>query len=372
MSNAYARAGVDLAAGDKAVELMKADVAATHTSSSIAKVMAGVGGFAGLIDATALTSYRRPLLAMSTDGVGTKVELAAQLGVYDTIGQDMVAMVVDDIAVVGATPLALTDYIACGKVYPERIAAIVSGIARGCILAATPLVGGETAEHPGTLAPDQFDVAGAAVGVVEADEMLSPERVRSGDVLLAMASSGLHSNGYSLVRRILADTGWSLDRQVPELGRELGAELLEPTRIYTAACLDMVRQLGQGVRIFSHVTGGGIPANLARVIPTGLVGVVERQSWQLPAIVELLAAAGDLTTEDLEDTWNAGVGMIAVLAPDVVDEAAALARAAGFQAWDMGRVLSASDDVPAGREVSGTKGVSAGRVVMAGDYRRSS
>ena len=202
------------------------------------EMIGGIGGFAGLFDASALTSYKRPLLATSTDGVGTKVAIAQAMDVHDTIGFDLVGMVVDDLVVCGAEPLFMTDYIACGRVVPERIAAIVKGIAEACVEAGCALVGGETAEHPGLLGPDEYDVAGAATGVVEADDLLGPERVRPGDVVLAMASSGLHSNGYSLVRHVVAQAGWACDRDVPELGRTLGEELLEPTRIYAKACLD--------------------------------------------------------------------------------------------------------------------------------------
>ena len=235
----YASAGVDVEAGDRAVELMKASVRATHSPA----VVGGVGGFAGMYDASALLKYKRPLLASSTDGVGTKVAIAQAMDKHDTIGFDLVGMVVDDIVVVGAEPLVMTDYIACGKVVPERIAAIVSGIAEGCRLAGTSLVGGETAEHPGLLGPDEYDVAGAATGVVEADAMLGPERVKAGDRVIAMASSGIHSNGYSLVRRVIHAAGWDLNREVTELGRTLGEELLEPTRVYAGDCLSLMRTL---------------------------------------------------------------------------------------------------------------------------------
>ena len=231
----YASAGVDVEAGDRAVELMKGAIKATHNSS----VVGGVGGFAGLYDVSELVKYRKPYLATSTDGVGTKVAIAQALDIHDTIGYDLVGMVVDDIVVCGAKPLFMTDYIATGKVVPERIADIVRGIAGACAQAGTALVGGETAEHPGLLAEDEYDVAGAATGLVEADELLGSERVREGDVLIAMASSGIHSNGYSLVRKVLNVAGWGLERQVDELGRTIGEELLEPTRVYAADCLDL-------------------------------------------------------------------------------------------------------------------------------------
>ncbi len=258
----YAAAGVDIEAGDRAVELMKQWVA----KASRPEVVGGIGGFAGLFDASALRSYARPLLATSTDGVGTKVAVAAAMDKHDTIGHDLVGMVVDDLVVCGAEPLFMTDYIACGRVVPERIAAVVKGIAEGCVLAGCALVGGETAEHPGLLGPDDYDVAGAGTGVVEADLVLGAERVRAGDALVAMASSGLHSNGYSLVRHVLLDrAGWALDRLVDELGRTVGEELLEPTRIYARDCLALIDAVD--VHAFSHVTGGGLAANLERVLP---------------------------------------------------------------------------------------------------------
>ena len=219
----YATAGVDTAAGDRAVELMKSAVAATHDST----VLGATGGFAGMVDASALLGMEKPLLATSTDGVGTKIAIAQAMDVHDTIGQDLVGMVVDDIVVIGARPVLMTDYIACGHVVPERIAAIVTGIARACEATGTPLIGGETAEHPGVMAPDDYDIAGAATGVVDASKLLGPERVTGGDVVIAMASSGLHSNGYSLVRSVVSRVGASLESHVAEFGRTLGEELLE-------------------------------------------------------------------------------------------------------------------------------------------------
>src|SRR3954462_10966845 len=234
-----ASAGVDVEAGDRAVELMKAAVARTHGR----EVLGGLGGFAGLYDLSAVKHYRRPLLAGSTDGVGTKVAVARAMDTHDTIGLDLVAMVVDDVVVCGAKPLVMTDYIACGRVVPERIAAIVAGIAAAGQVAGCALVGGQTAEHPGLLEADEYDVAGAAFGVVEADAVLGPDRVRTGDAVVALASSGVHANGYSLVRRVFGRAGWSYERYVEDLGRTLGEELLEPTRIYTADVLALVAVL---------------------------------------------------------------------------------------------------------------------------------
>ena len=365
----YAAAGVDTEAGDKAVELMKDAVRATHGP----QVLGGVGGFAGLFDASALVGYRRPLLATSTDGVGTKVAIAQAMDVHDTIGFDLVGMVVDDIVVVGAEPLFMTDYIATGRVVPERIADVVRGIAQACQVAGTALVGGETAEHPGLLAPDEYDVAGAATGVVEADELLGPERVRAGDVLVAFASSGLHSNGYSLVRAVVRQAGWGLERHVDELGRTLGEELLEPTRVYAADCLAIARRAGTaGVHAFSHVTGGGLAANVARILPGGLVADVDRGAWTLPAVFSLVQGLGQVPWADLEGTLNLGVGMVAVVAADEVDGVLAHAAELGLTAWELGRVrdLDPSRDVPgAPGFVSGTKGVAGGAVRLTGKYR---
>ena len=370
----YASAGVDVEAGDRAVELMKDAVKATHNAS----VVGGVGGFAGLYDLSALSSYRKPYLATSTDGVGTKVAIAQALDIHDTIGYDLVGMVVDDIVVCGAKPLFMTDYIATGKVVPERIADIVRGIAGACKAAGTALVGGETAEHPGLLAEHEYDVAGAATGLVEADELLGPDRVREGDVLIGMASSGIHSNGYSLVRKVIDVAGWGLDRQVDELGRTLGEELLEPTRVYAADCLDLAAafpvngtdgQTGHGIRGFSHVTGGGLAANLARVLPQGLEGRVDRSTWQIPAIFSLIGSLGQVPLADLERTLNLGVGMIAIVDPAVADAAVSRLNERGISAWIMGDVVKAgTPDLNNPDYVQGAKGVDGGAVRLYGSY----
>ncbi|MDO4901846.1 phosphoribosylformylglycinamidine cyclo-ligase [Actinomyces sp.] len=369
----YAAAGVDTAAGDRAVELMKASVAATMTPA----VVGGVGGFAGMVDVSELRAYRRPLLATSTDGVGTKVAIAQALDLHDTIGQDLVGMVVDDIVVVGARPLLMTDYIACGKVVPQRIADIVRGIARACAAVDTPLLGGETAEHPGLMGPAEYDVAGAATGVVEADRALGAQRVRPGDVLVALAASGLHSNGYSLVRRVVEQAGWRLDREVPEFGRALGQELLEPTRLYTRVLLDLITQVDPAdadpdrlrIRALSHVTGGGLGANLARVLPAGTVAEVDRGSWTVPAVFDVVRRLGAVPWDDLESTLNLGVGMVAVVAADAVDAVVHGAEGTGLPAWVLGAVHDAVDYEPRGRLVAGTKGVDGGAVDLRGTYR---
>ncbi|MFJ4568258.1 phosphoribosylformylglycinamidine cyclo-ligase [Streptomyces caelestis] len=329
----YAAAGVDIEAGDRAVELMKEWVKKAQRP----EVLGGLGGFAGLFDASALKNYERPLLASATDGVGTKVDIARQLGVYDTIGHDLVAMVMDDIVVCGAEPLFMTDYICVGKVHPERVAAIVKGIAEGCVLAGCALVGGETAEHPGLLGEDDFDVAGAGTGVVEADRLLGADRIRTGDAVIAMASSGLHSNGYSLVRHVLLNQeGLALDAHIDELGRTLGEELLEPTKIYSLDCLALMRTTE--VHAFSHVTGGGLAANLARVVPDELHAIVDRSTWTPDPIFELVGRTGSVERLELEKTLNMGVGMIAIVPQESTDVALATLADRGVDAWVTGEI----------------------------------
>ncbi|MFL6100480.1 MAG: phosphoribosylformylglycinamidine cyclo-ligase [Actinomycetales bacterium] len=359
----YAAAGVDVDAGDRAVGLMKTWVAKTHGP----EMLGGIGGFAGLYDVHRLTAYQHPVLATSTDGVGTKVAIAQQMDVHDTIGFDLVGMVVDDIVVCGAEPLFMTDYIACGRVVPERIAAIVKGIAEACVVAGCALAGGETAEHPGLLAPDEYDVAGAATGVVEHDRMLGPARVRAGDVVVAIASSGLHSNGYSLVRRVIGDAGWALDRDVPELGRTLGEELLTPTRVYAADVLDLVGS-ALDVRALSHVTGGGLAANLARVLPAGLRADVERGTWSPAPIFGLVGALGRVSHADLERTFNMGVGMLAIVPPESVDAAVARLQSRDLAAWPCGEVRP-DDGTAQPDESRGAKGVDGGAAALVGTYR---
>jgi phosphoribosylformylglycinamidine cyclo-ligase len=339
----YAAAGVDIEAGDTAVELMKEWVAKAQRPESVG----ALGGFAGLFDASALKGYRRPLLASATDGVGTKVAIAQRMDIHDTIGHDLVAMVVDDLVVCGAEPLFMTDYICVGKVHPERVSAIVRGIAEGCVLAGCALVGGETAEHPGLLGPDEYDVAGAGTGVVEADRLLGADRVRAGDAVLAMASSGLHSNGYSLVRHVLFDrAGWALDREVPEFGRTLGEELLQPTRIYSLDCLALIG--ATEVHAFAHVTGGGLAANLARVVPDGLHARLDRAGWTPAPVFDVVARAGRVDREELERTLNMGVGMVAVVPPEAVSPALEALAERGLTAWVAGEITEEGDGHPGG------------------------
>ena len=362
-SSTYREAGVDTAAGDLAVELMKAAVGATHGP----EVLGGVGGFAGLFDVSFLKSFERPLLATSTDGVGTKVAIAQALDRHDTIGQDLVGMVVDDIVVVGARPMFMTDYIACGTLVPERIAEIVGGIAAACEATGTALVGGETAEHPGLLGPDDYDVAGAAVGAVEADALLGAHLVADGDVVVAIASSGLHSNGFSLVRHILARRGIGYTQRVDDLGT-VGEALLVPTRLYTAPLLRLLAAQPGAVHALSHVTGGGIAANLARVLPRGSHAEVERSTWSPLPIFRVLCDLGGTSLESAEGTWNLGIGMLAVVAADAASTVIASIEAEGIPAWEAGRVSFASLPSVEGWE-QGAKGVDGGAVRLSGSYR---
>ncbi|MGN6578191.1 MAG: phosphoribosylformylglycinamidine cyclo-ligase [Nocardioides sp.] len=332
----YEAAGVSIDAGDKAVELMKVWIDKARRP----EMVGGIGGFAGLFDATALKSYDHPLLATSADGVGTKVAIAQAMDVHHTIGFDLVGMLVDDLVVCGAEPLFLTDYIATGRVVPARIAAIVQGIAEACVQAGCALVGGETAEHPGLLEPDEYDVAGSTTGVVEAADLLGPGRVRPGDVVVAMAASGLHSNGYSLVRHVLLDrAGWALDRHVEELGRALGEELLEPTRIYAKACLELARSTR--THAMSHVTGGGLAANLERVMPEELAATIDRGTWTPQPVFDLVRRTGEVAQPDLERTLNMGVGMVALVDPADADRAVSVLAGHGVDAWVCGEVAEA-------------------------------
>ncbi len=360
----YSAAGVDVEAGERAVALMKASVRAAQRPESVGDF----GGFAGLFDASALTRYRRPLLATSTDGVGTKVAVAQAMGRHDTIGIDLVAMVVDDLVVVGAEPLFMTDYIACGRVVPERIAAIVTGIAEGARRAGVALLGGETAEHPGLLEPEEYDVAGAGTGVVEADAMLGADRVREGDLVIAMRSSGLHSNGFSLVRYVLLGeagraAGLSLDGHVDALGRTLGGELLEPTRIYTLDCLDLMT--AADVRVYSHVTGGGLAANLARVLPAHLAADIDRATWRPHAVFELIGELGHVHRTELERTLNQGIGMFAIVSADSADAALARLASRGVDAWVAGTVRARRAGETGDAEAKGGVG---GAVTLVGDH----
>jgi phosphoribosylformylglycinamidine cyclo-ligase len=328
----YAGAGVDIAAGERAVELMTESVA----RATRPEVIGSLGGFAGLFRAD-FSGYRRPILATSTDGVGTKVAVAQLLDIHDTIGFDLVGMVVDDLVVCGAEPLFMTDYIATGKVVPERVAAIVNGIARACEIAGAALIGGETAEHPGLLGPDEYDLAGAATGVVDEPDLLGPHRVGPGDVIVALGSSGLHSNGYSLARDVFfTRAGWDVHRHVAALGRTLGEELLEPTRIYARDCLAVANELD--VHALAHITGGGLAANVARTLPENVDALLDRSTWHPQPIFGLIGELGAIPPDELERTFNMGVGMVVLLPAADADRAVRQLADRTVSAWVIGSV----------------------------------
>ncbi|RFD25440.1 phosphoribosylformylglycinamidine cyclo-ligase [Mycobacterium uberis] len=335
----YVSAGVDIEAADRTVELFKPMVAKTARP----EVRSGLGGFAGLFALRG--SYREPVLAASTDGVGTKLAVAQAMDKHDTVGFDLVAMVVDDLVVCGAEPLFLQDYIAVGRTVPERLSAIVGGIAEGCMLAGCALLGGETAEHPGLMEADHYDLSATGVGVVEDDDILGPDRVKPGDVIIALGSSGLHSNGYSLARAILLEIDrMNLAGYVEEFGRTLGEELLEPTRIYTKDCLALAAETH--VRTFCHVTGGGLAGNLQRVIPHGLVAEIDRGTWTPAPVFSMIAQRGRVVREEMEKTFNMGVGMIAVVAPEDTDRALAILTARHLDCWVLGTVCKGDKEGP--------------------------
>jgi phosphoribosylformylglycinamidine cyclo-ligase len=331
----YADAGVDVEAGDRAVAMMRASVEATHGP----RVLGGLGGFAGLWSFDP-GRWQDPVLASSADGVGTKLLVAQALDRHDTVGLDLVAMVVDDLVVAGAEPLFLLDYLAVGRLVPQRVAAIVAGVAEGCRLAGCALLGGETAEHPDAMGPDAYDLAGFGVGVAERDRLLGPERVRAGDVLLAMASTGLHANGFSLVRHALARAGVGYDRVLPELGAPIGEVLLTPTRIYARDVLDLVAA-GVELHALCHVTGGGLPGNLPRSLPPGLAARVDRASWEPPPIFQVVKDLGRVADAEMARSTNLGVGMVGVLPANGAARAMELLAAAGVDAWVMGEVAPA-------------------------------
>ncbi|HZD14202.1 MAG TPA: phosphoribosylformylglycinamidine cyclo-ligase [Pseudonocardiaceae bacterium] len=351
----YAAAGVDIAAGAQAVTALKPHAERARRS----EVLGAVGGFAGLFKLK-LDRWREPVLASSTDGVGTKIAIAQAMCIHHTIGIDLV--------VCGAEPLFLQDYVAVGKVVPELIEQLVRGIADGCVQAGCALLGGETAEHPGMMTDGDYDLSATGVGVVEADAILGPDRVRPGDVVVAMASSGLHSNGYSLVRHVLLDAArMPLEGHVEEFGRPLGEQLLEPTRIYAKDCLALVAETE--VRTFAHVTGGGLVANLSRVMPRGLVAVLERGSWTPAAEFALIARRGRVERAEMEHTFNMGVGMVAVVDPAEVDRALAVLTARHVPAWVLGEVRKSRDVTLEATEqdVGAKDGV---RAVLRGDHPR--
>ncbi|MDN5344391.1 MAG: phosphoribosylformylglycinamidine cyclo-ligase [Clostridia bacterium] len=335
----YAAAGVDIAAGNRAVDLMREHVRRTHRPG----VLGDLGGFGGLF-ALEPGRYRQPVLVAGTDGVGTKLKIAFLMDRHDTIGIDAVAMCVNDILVQGAEPLFFLDYLAVGKMVPEKVAQIVAGVAAGCRQAGCALIGGETAEMPGFYPPDEYDLAGFAVGVVEREELLDGSRLRPGQVVLGLASSGLHSNGFSLVRRVLlAEAGYSLERELPETGRALGEELLEPTRIYVASLLPLLQQgLIKGL---AHITGGGLIENPPRILPGGLSLRIERPSWPVPPIFQLIQEAGGITEVEMYRTFNMGLGMLAVVEAGDADKVKELLARSGEQVFILGEVIPGQREV---------------------------
>jgi phosphoribosylformylglycinamidine cyclo-ligase len=327
LSRAYRRAGVDLEAAERAVELIS-QIAARATRP---EVVAGVGGFAGL--------YRigeGRLLAAAADGVGTKAEIARQAGWLDTVGIDVVAMGANDVVCTGAEPLFFLDYLACGRLVPEEVAALVRGVAEGCREAGCALLGGETAEHPGVMEEGRFDLAGFCVGVVAEDDLLGPHRVREGDLLLGLPSSGLHSNGFSLVRRALEEAGVNLEAAPPEVGRPLADELLEPTRIYVRPVLEAARE--GLVQAAAHVTGGGLPGNLTRILPPGLGAHLDPGGWQIPPIFRFIQRLADADEQDIWLTLNMGLGLLLVVRPKAAETCASTLLASGVEASVVGRV----------------------------------
>jgi phosphoribosylformylglycinamidine cyclo-ligase len=329
----YAAAGVDVEAGERAVALMRAAVQATHGP----RVLGGIGGFAGLWSLDP-GEAGGGVLAAAADGVGTKLLVARALDRHDTVGIDLVAMVVDDVVVVGAEPLFVLDYLAVGRVDPRRVATIVAGVAEGCRQARCALLGGETAEHPDAMEPDAYDLAGFAVGMASRDRLLGPERVAAGDVLLGLASSGLHANGFSLVRKVLARAGVGYDQVLPDLGGPVGEALLTPTRIYAPDLVDLLAEVE--VHALCHVTGGGLPGNLPRCVPAGLAARVDRAAWTPPPLFRLLGELGPVDDQELARATNLGVGMVVVLPAGEADRAAAFLGARGLPAWVMGEVAA--------------------------------
>ena len=329
----YKNAGVDIEAGYRSVELMKKHVKETMRP----EVLGGLGGFAGAFDLSGIKNMEEPVLLSGTDGCGTKVKLAFVMDKHDTIGIDAVAMCVNDIACSGGEPLFFLDYIACGKNYPEKIATIVSGVAEGCKQSECALVGGETAEHPGLMPEDEYDLAGFAVGVADKKDIISGENIKPGDVLVGMASSGVHSNGFSLVRKVFEMTKESLDTYYDELGKTLGEALIAPTKIYVKA-LKSIKNSGVKVKGCSHITGGGFYENIPRMLPDGVRAVVEKNSYEVPAIFKLLAKEGDIAEEMMYNTFNMGLGMIVAVDEKDVDAAMKAMKDAGEEPYVVGYV----------------------------------
>ena len=337
-SASYAAAGVDIEAGYKGVQLMKRHVARTM----IPGVVSDLGGFGGLF-APDLAGMKEPVLVSGTDGVGTKLRVAQLLDQHDTIGIDCVAMCVNDIICCGAKPLFFLDYIAIGKNEPEKVASIVSGVAEGCVQAGCALIGGETAEHPGVMAPDDYDVAGFSVGLVDKEKVLDQKTMRPGDAVIALASSGLHSNGFSLVRKVLDIEHADLNAPVDELGRSLGEELLTPTKIYVKPVLAAIR--AAKVRGVSHITGGGFYENVPRCVPDGLCAKIEKAALDIPPIFRMLQRLGNIPERDMFNTFNMGTGMVVIAAREDADKALETLKAQGQAAKIIGEIVSGEEKV---------------------------
>ncbi|GFI35909.1 phosphoribosylformylglycinamidine cyclo-ligase [Lachnospiraceae bacterium 50-23] len=329
----YKKAGVDIEAGYRSVELMKEHVKKTMRP----EVLGGLGGFSGAFSLSKIKEMEEPVLLSGTDGCGTKVKLAMIMDKHDTIGIDAVAMCVNDIACAGGEPLFFLDYIACGKNYPEKVAAIVSGVAEGCLQSEAALIGGETAEHPGLMPEGDYDLAGFAVGVCDKKDMITGEHLKAGDVLIGMASSGVHSNGFSLVRKVFEMTKESLDTYYEELGTTLGEALLAPTRIYVKA-LKSVKNAGVTVKACSHITGGGFYENIPRMLAENVHAVIEKGSYPVPPIFKLLAEKGDIAEQMMYNTYNMGLGMIVAVDPEDVEQTMEAIRAAGDEPYVVGRI----------------------------------
>lgn len=340
MAMDYKTSGVDIEAGYKSVELMKKHVKETMRP----EVLGGLGGFAGAFDLSKIKDMEDPVLLSGTDGCGTKVKLAFVMDKHDTIGIDAVAMCVNDIACSGGEPLFFLDYIACGKNYPEKIATIVSGVANGCIQSECALVGGETAEHPGLMPEDDYDLAGFAVGVVDKKDMITGENIKPGDVLIGMASTGVHSNGFSLVRKVFEMTKEGLDTYYDELGTTLGEALIAPTRIYVKA-LKSIKNAGVTIKGCSHITGGGFYENIPRMLPEGVTAKIEKDSYEIPPIFKLLAKTGNIEEQMMYNTYNMGLGMIVAIDKADVDKTMEAIRATGDTPYVVGSIVEGEKGV---------------------------
>lgn len=332
----YKSAGVDIEAGYRSVELMKEHVKATMRP----EVLTGLGGFSGAFSLSSIKNMEDPVLLSGTDGCGTKVKLAFIMDKHDTIGIDAVAMCVNDVVCAGGEPLFFLDYIACGKNYPEKIASIVKGVAEGCKMAECALIGGETAEHPGLMPEDEYDLAGFSVGVVDRKDLITGANIKPGDALIGIASSGVHSNGFSLVRKVFSMTEINLNRYIDSLGTSLGAALLEPTKIYVKA-LKSVKNAGVTIKGCSHITGGGFYENIPRMLPEGIAAKVAKNSYEIPAIFQLLQKEGQITDQMMYNTYNMGIGMVLAVDPADADATVAAIKAAGENAYYLGEAVAA-------------------------------